>query len=80
MNQKRKKAEVKRRKGGVSRKPKHDPLEEQESWTIDGTDEVTNGMIIAGYSVFTFLQVWWEAVKLVGSLVRRLKPSNDDED
>jgi len=73
------KVEVKRRKGGVSR-PKHVPLEEQESWTIDGTDEVTNGMIIAGYSVFTFLQVWWEAVKLVGSLVRRLKPSNDDED
>jgi hypothetical protein len=30
---------------------------------IDGTDEVTNGMIIAGYVVYTFLRIWWQILK-----------------
>jgi len=67
-------------KGGVARPKKHAPLEyEESSWKIDGTDEVTNGIIIAGYSVFTFLQVWWEAMKLLYSLVRRPKKYYEDE-
>jgi len=30
---------------------------------LDGTDEVTNGMIIAGYVVYTFLRIWWQILK-----------------
>jgi len=42
---------------------------------IDGTDEVTNGMIIACYVVYTWLKIWWEMMRLlkrsVSQLIRR---------
>jgi len=39
---------------------------------IDATDEITNGMIIASYVVYTFLKVWWEMMRLFKRSVTEL--------
>jgi len=52
---------------------KKNPVEEKKrgkissllNMQIDGTDEVSNGMIIAGYVLYTFLRVWWEMMRLL---------------
>jgi len=51
------------------------PVEQKKrSWffKIDGTDEVTNGMIIAGYVFYTFLRIWWEMMRLIKRSVTEL--------
>jgi len=46
--------------------------ERSSIFQIDGTDEVTNGMIIAGYVVYTFLRVSWEMMRLLKRSVTEL--------